>query len=220
MSASRLRWLGVIAALLLCGGVRPLVAQSQVAQSSAATPFQVGDRILLSVEGDSALSDTFTVVAGPAIRLPYIGDISLANVPRTQVESYLTQQLGRYIHDAAVRARALIRVSVMGQVARPGFYAVPVDLVLPDALMVAGGATQDARLEKLQILRGTTALWRSDALQAAIARGATLEDLGVRAGDRIEVPRGISDPESKWRIAGIIIGSLATAVGVIALTHR
>jgi len=33
-------------------------------------PFQVGDRILLVVEGDTTLSDTFTVVAGPAIQLP------------------------------------------------------------------------------------------------------------------------------------------------------
>src|SRR3982750_1692753 len=95
--ASRLRWLGVIAALLLCAGARPLLAQTSIAQNTTATPFQVGDRILLSVEGDSALSDTFTVVAGPAIRLPYIGDISLTDVPRTQVESYLARELGRYI---------------------------------------------------------------------------------------------------------------------------
>lgn len=211
-----IRWLGIVVGLALWFAPAGMEAQS----SAASPPFQVGDRILLTVEGDSALSDTFTVVAGPTLRLPNIGDISLANVPRGQVQDYLVRELGRYIHDANVTARALIRISVMGQVARPGFYAVPVDLVLPDALMVAGGATQDARLEKLQVLRGKATLWRSDALQGAIARGATLEDLGIQAGDRIDVPRGISDPESKWRIAGIIIGSLATAVGVIALTHR
>jgi|SRR5438045_3848396 len=211
---TRMRWLGLGAAVLLT--LTPTVTAAQ----NTATPFQVGDRILLSVEGDSALSDTFTVVAGPALRLPNIGDISLSDVPRAQLQPYLARELGRYIHDAVVTARALIRISVVGQVAKPGFYAVPVDLVLPDALMVAGGATQDARLEKLQIVRGTAPVWRSNGLQAAIARGATLEELGVRTGDRIEVPRGISDPESKWRIAGIIVGSLATAVGVIALTHR
>ena len=210
------RWLGIVVALALWLRPTGVVAQSTL----TSPPFQVGDRILLTVEGDSALSDTFTVVAGPSLRLPNIGDISLVNVPRAQVQDYLTRELARYIHDVSVTARALIRISVMGQVARPGFYAVPVDLVLPDALMVAGGATQDARLEKLQILRGKVSLLQSDALQAAIARGATLEELGIQAGDRIDVPRGISDPESKWRIAGIIIGSLATAVGVIALTHH
>jgi polysaccharide export outer membrane protein len=212
---TRLRWLGALAALLLW--LRPAAAQSNVA--AASTPFQVGDRILLSVEGDSSLSDTFTVVAGPALRLPQIGDISLANVQRSAIETYLTRELGRYINDPVVSARALIRISVMGEVAKPGFYALPIDLVLPDALMVAGGATQDARLEKLQILRGNSPVWGSAALQTEIARGATLDQLGVRAGDRIMVPRG-RDPESKWRIGAMIIGAVATTVGVIALTHR
>src|SRR6201988_2433801 len=182
-----------------------LLAAPAMGQSSS-TPFQPGDRILLRVEGDSALSDTFTVVTGPALRLPNVGEISLADVSRSEVESYLTRQLGRYIKDASVEARALIRISVMGEVARPGFYAVPIDLVLPDALMLAGGATQDARIDQLTVVRGKSALLNESALEAAIARGATLDELGMRAGDRIQVPRGQPrDPERKWGITGIIV---------------
>lgn len=217
MSARCVGWLGIVAALLLFRPV-PAIGQDNMA-ATPKTPFQIGDRILLSVEGDSVLSDTFTVVAGPALRLPKIGDISLANVPRSGLEPYLTRELGRYINDPVVTARALIRISVMGEVVRPGFYAVPVDLVLPDALMLAGGATSEARLEKLQIVRGNSAVVTSTALQTAIARGATLDQLGIRAGDRIEVPRG-RDPESKWRIGAMIIGGVATAVGIIALTQH
>lgn len=187
---------------------------------SSSTPFQPGDRILLRVEGDSALSDTFTVVTGPALRLPNVGEISLADVSRSAVESYLARELGRYIKDASVEARALIRISVMGEVARPGFYAVPIDLVLPDALMLAGGATQDARIDQLTVVRGKSALLNETALEAAIARGATLDELGMRAGDRIQVPRGQpQDPERKWRITGIIVTSIAAAVGIVALSR-
>src|SRR5437868_11035994 len=99
MSAARMRRLGLGMALLLW--LRPVVTAAQ----STTTLFQAGDRILLSVEGDSALSDTFTVVAGPALRLPNIGDISLASVPRAQLQPYLARELGRYIHDAVVTAR-------------------------------------------------------------------------------------------------------------------
>jgi len=183
------------------------------------TAFQAGDRILLRVEGDSALTDTFTVVAGPALRLPDVGEISLAGVSRTDLEAHLTQQLRRYIKDPVVQARALIRVSVVGEVTRPGFYAVPVDLVLPDALMLAGGATQLARVDRLLILRGSAPLWGGDRLQRAIAHGATLDQLGVQAGDRIQVP-GERDPESKWRITGIIVSSLAAVVTIVAVSHR
>ncbi len=129
-------------------------------------------------------------------------------------------ELGQYIKNPVVQARALIRVSVLGEVTRPGFYAVPIDLVLPDALMLAGGATQDARVDRLQILRGNSSLWRRSELQKAIAWGATLDELGMRAGDRIEVPKAQTDPESKWRIIGIVVTTLATAVTVVAVTNR
>src|SRR6266545_999221 len=203
------RFLGslTVAAALLTIGVGVVAAQTRAAT------FQVGDRILLHVEGDSALSDTFTVVAGPALRLP------LAGVRRTDLEAHLSRELGRYIKDPVVQARALIRVSVVGEVIRPGFYAVPVDLVLPDALMLAGGATQSARVDRLRILRGNASLWSGTDLQAAIARGATLDELGIRAGDRIQVP-GQRDPESKWRVAGMIVTTIAAAVTVVAVTHR
>jgi protein involved in polysaccharide export with SLBB domain len=171
------------------------------------------------VEGDSALSDTFTVVAGPALRLPNIGEVTLAGVRRGDIEAHLTRELGRYLKDPVVQAHALVRVSVVGEVTHPGFYAVPVDLVLPDALMLAGGATQVARVDRLQILRGNASLWSVSDLQSAIARGATLDQLGVRAGDRIQVP-GQRDPESKWRIAGLIVTTVAAAVTVVAVTHR
>ncbi len=197
--------------VLTLGLAFPLTAQTP------GTPFQAGDRILLRVEGDSALSDTFTVVTGPAVRLPEIGEISLAGIPRSGLESHMTRELGRYLKDPVVEARALIRVSVLGEVTRPGYYAVPVDLVLADALMVAGGATKDARVDQLRIYRGDDPLWGGNQLQAQIARGATLDQLGIKAGDRIQVPSK-PDPESKWRITGIIVTSLAAAVGVMALT--
>jgi protein involved in polysaccharide export with SLBB domain len=209
------RFLSVLTIVVVLAGTG---GGSAAAQTRSAV-FQAGDRILLHVEGDSVLSDTFTVVAGPALRLPDIGEISLAGVPRSDLESHLTRELSRFINDPVVQARALIRVSVVGEVTRPGFYAVPIDLVLPDALMLAGGATQAARVDRMRILRGSVSLWDGDRLQAAIARGATLDELGMQAGDRLQVP-GQRDPESKWRVAGIIVTTLATVVTVVALTHH
>jgi protein involved in polysaccharide export with SLBB domain len=104
----------------------------------------------------------------------------------------------------------------VGEVTHPGYYAVPIDLVLADALMLAGGATQEGRVDRLQIWRGSSSLWGGDRLQSQIARGATLDELGVRAGDRIEVPRR-RDPEAKWRIFGVLA---ATTAAVVAVTRH
>jgi protein involved in polysaccharide export with SLBB domain len=207
--------LTVVAALLATGGV----GVAQVAAQTDATAFQAGDRILLHVEGDSALSDTFTVLAGPALRLPTIGEISLAGVSRAELQSHLTRELSRYIKDPVVQARALIRVSVVGEVTRPGYYAVPTDLVLADALMRAGGATQNARIDQMRVVRGESSLWSGNQLQTEIARGATLDQLGIRAGDRIQVP-GHRNAESTWRMIGLVVGTVATAVSIVALTRR
>jgi polysaccharide export outer membrane protein len=189
------QWLTLIAVVSVAAAP-PTAAQRQ------AQGFQVGDRVLLSVEGDSMLTDTFTVTAGPALRLPVVGDISLADVPRADVETHLTRALGRFLKDPVVRARALIRLSVLGEVTHPGFYAVPADLVLADALMTAGGPTPDARVETLRIERSGRRLWDGNRLQTEIARGATVDDLGLRAGDRIVVPRQRRDIESTVRIIG------------------
>jgi polysaccharide export outer membrane protein len=203
------QWLTLLA--LVAGAVHPAAAQRQQGQG-----FQVGDRVLLSVEGDSVLSDTFSVIAGPALRLPIVGDISLAGVPRTDVEAHLTRALGRFLNSPVVRARALIRLSVLGEVTHPGFYAVPADLVLVDALMAAGGPTSEARVERLRIERGGGRLWGGAGLQERIARGATVDDLGLRAGDRVVVPRQPRDIEGTVRLIG---GLVAIPVAYCLITR-
>src|SRR2546427_2629068 len=108
-----------LAALAVIAG--PLAAQDP--KPTPATGFQVGDQISLQVEGDTALSHTFTVGAGPALTLPLIGAIPLAGVQRAAVEAYLTPQLGRDGKRPVVHATAPVRLSVLGGGGRPGFLA-------------------------------------------------------------------------------------------------
>src|SRR6266566_4950303 len=46
--------------------------------------FRVGDRILLSVQGEKELSDTFTVGLGGQLTLPLIGNVPLEGVLRSE----------------------------------------------------------------------------------------------------------------------------------------
>src|SRR3989449_2907556 len=130
-----------LAALIVIAG--PLAAQ--IAKATPATGFQVGDQISLQVDGDTLFTKTLTVGPGPALTLPVIGVIPLAGVQRVDVETYLTQQLGRYMKSPVVHAKALARLSILGEVEHPGFYAVAADVVIGDALMGAGGPTRDAK---------------------------------------------------------------------------
>jgi len=178
--------------------------------------FQIGDRILLRVEGDSSLTDTFTVSRGPALVLRVIGELPLAGVQRADIEPYLARQIGRFLKDPIVHARVLIRLSILGEVGRPGFYAVPADAVLTDALMAAGGPTQGAKFSALRIERDGGRIWSGGVLQQAIARGLTVDQMRLRAGDRVILP-GRHGAETTMRILGILAAIPAAVYGVAAI---
>ena len=82
--------------------------------------FLPGDRIQLVVVGDTALSKTFSVRPDTTIELPNIDPISLHGVLRSELDGYLDQKLRKYLTDPDVQARSLIRLAVVGEVARPG----------------------------------------------------------------------------------------------------
>lgn len=181
--------------------------------------FQVGDRVLLRVDGESLYTDTFTVIAGPALRLPVIGDVPLAGVPRSGIEPYLVGRLASYFKHPVIHACALVSIGVVGEVARPGFYVVQGDALLTDVLMTAGGPTRDAKVTDLKVLRDKKAVLDGDRLQQAMASRRTIADLSLQAGDQLVVPRlKPHDPESTWRILSIIVG-LPVAIFAITRLH-
>jgi len=176
--------------------------------------FQPGDVIRLEVEGDTVFTGTFTVGPGPALTLPVIGQISLVGVRRAEVEAQLKEQLSRYFKNPVIHAKALIRLSIVGEVTRPGIYPVPTDLVLADVFMVAGGPTHEAKFAATRIERGDQRLVDAKELQRALGRGLTVDDLNLRAGDRITVPREVHDPEVPWRIMGLLL-SVPAAIYIV-----
>ncbi len=203
----------LLAMLLLTS---PLAGQT--ATRAPQGDFELGDQILLEVEGDSQFTHVFSVGAGPALTLPVIGAIPLSGVRRVDVEAYLGQQLARYMKNPMVHAKVLVRLGVLGEVEHPGYYAVAAGAVVSDALMAAGGPTKDAKFTAARIERGGKGLYEGNAFQDAFARGMTVEGLGLRTGDRIIVPRR-TDAEAKWRIIGIIVGIPAAILVATQLHH-
>jgi protein involved in polysaccharide export with SLBB domain len=149
--------------------------------------FLAGDQIALFIEAEGAPQwDTLTVEPGPLIDVPTMGPILLQGVLRSELEARLGTEIGRFIRSPRVQARALIRVSLMG-VGRPGFYMMPSDLLLSEAVMLAGGPGA-ADPDQLRIERGQDVLWSAEELRAPVVDGSTLDDLGLQAGDRIILP--------------------------------
>jgi protein involved in polysaccharide export with SLBB domain len=185
--------------------------------------FQVGDRIVLTVEREATLSDSFVVEQGPAIQLPTVGRIGLAGVLRSEVEAHLATEVAKFVRSPDVRARTFVRISVVGEVGQPGFYSVATDALVTDILVQAGQVSGLADLGKIQIERAGRTFWDNSALGSEIIEGRTLDQLGVRAGDRLVVGSrsqgltGLGAAETSLRTVLMLITLPATVLGVIAI---
>ena len=180
--------------------------------------FQPGNQIVLFIEGGGAVqSDTLTVEPGPLIDVPTLGPILLHGVLRSELETHLAAELGRFIQLPRVQAHALIRVSVAGAVGRPGFYALPTDLRLSDVVTLAGGAQGGADPGQIRVERGEEVVWSVEELLVPVAEGRTLDDLGLQPGDRIilRVPNTgalSSVGRTAQSFAFLMIGALLTSI--------
>jgi len=190
----------------------------QTAAQAAQGDFEQGDQILLEVEGDTQFTRSFSVGPGPALTLPVIGVIPLKGVRRANVETYLSQQLGRYVKNPVVHAKVMVRLGVLGEVEHPGFYTVFSGAVVSDALMAAGGPTKDANFTGARIERDGRGLFVGNGFQDAFTRGLTIEGMGLRTGDRIVVPRR-NDTERTVRIVGILVSIPIAILGIRQLTR-
>jgi protein involved in polysaccharide export with SLBB domain len=203
----------------------PDAATRQQKQMQAATirarlrdgDFDVGDRVLLSIRGDSTIADTVTVRAGRMIKLENMPDISLQGVLRSELQDYLTTQLARYIKRPDVQTTSLVRVAVMGAVAKPGFYQLPADLALADAIMLAGGPTTTADVDRTQIKRGEDVIYSPQLLGQEVAKGATLDQLNIRPGDQILIGER---HKTNWGLVASIVGITAGLVSTAVVLSR
>ncbi|MFL5537966.1 MAG: polysaccharide biosynthesis/export family protein [Longimicrobiaceae bacterium] len=177
--------------------------------------FRPGDQVSITVDGEAALTGTFTVGAARTVALPQAGDLSLAGVLRSELEPAVRAQVSRYLRDPVVHARALVRIGVMGQVRSPGYYVLPAEALLSDVLMAAGGPLPTAKLDAASVDRAATRIWSGPQVRQALAGGLTLDQLGLRAGDELVVPadRG-GRAAAVLRVLGIVP---AIALGITGI---
>jgi protein involved in polysaccharide export with SLBB domain len=169
--------------------------------------FVPGDRILLTVLGDSALTDTFTVRLNRVLRLPGLPDFSLQGILDSELTQYLTREISKYLKSPQVTATGLLRVSVLGAVNKPGFLTVPIDQALTDVVMTAGGPGGNADLDRAVVRRGTETLIDKNELKNALRFGKTVGDVAMRDGDELFIPE--KSNTNKWTQAVAV----ASAVG-------
>lgn len=178
---------------------------------------QPGDQVALQVEGEPALTTTFTVTPRRQLELPGMEPVSVEGVLWTELEDRLRGHVGRYLRQPVVHARAMMRIAVLGQVRTPGFYAVPAESMVSDAIMAAGGPLPTGRLAAARISRGGEHIWSGRGLRDAVRLGLSLDQMSLRSGDEIFVPQ---DSGSRTSMALRAAAALPAAVLAVVAVAR
>lgn len=124
----------------------------------------------LTQQADMALRPTYTVDEKGTITLPMLGKVHVAGLTRIQAIKKLRDELSQYIKDPGVNMNFNnFRISVLGEVARPGSFIMPTERVtVLEALGMAGDMTIRGVRENVMLIRevnGQKTIHRLDLTQ-------------------------------------------------------
>jgi len=179
--------------------------------------FQVGDRIVVTVVSDAVHRDTVIVRQDKTLELSGLIIVPVAGVLRSELQERVATQVLKYVKASSVEVTPLVRVGVLGAVARPGYFALASDIPITDAIMTAGGPTGAADVARSIVRRRNQEFRSSSETSKAISTGLTLDQFGIAPGDELVV--GQRREFGAATFVGMT-GALASVLALVVALHR
>jgi polysaccharide export outer membrane protein len=154
----------------------------------------IDDVLNIAVWKNETLSRVVPVRPDGKISLPLLNDVQVAGLTPEQLRDVLTDRLAEYetspeVSVTVVEVRSF-KVSVLGEVVRPGRFELRNSTTVLDALALAGGFKDFAATTRIVVLRsgGSSAKRVLFNYKKAIAAGGEAENFFLEPGDIILVP--------------------------------
>jgi polysaccharide export outer membrane protein len=184
----------VLGACAAGGPYTPVSAYEEPPAPATPTGYviQPGDVLQVRVFNQPDMSARAKVRDDGKVSIPFLNDVVAAGFTPNALAQQLQQRLKEFINSPVVtvsleEARPF-SVSVLGEVNKPGVYAVPVGTGVLQALAAAGGFTQYASRDRIFVVRETPQRARIrfqfEELTQATGKAATFR---LRAGDTVVV---------------------------------
>lgn len=153
-----------------------------------------GDIIEIMVYRHDDLKKTVQVDTSGKITYPLVGDIQAGGVSIFQLRDKIRDGLSEYIKEPQVTVSVTSvqsqKVYVLGEVGKPGAFALNTPMSALEAITSAGGFTTDAKDGSVVVIRGkrdNPQLIKLD-LQSALKEGNVSQDIQLKGGDIVFVP--------------------------------
>lgn len=202
-------WRIAIAVLLVSPWSRgvsqtPLVADSERGDAVSAEPLAPGDAIHLTFSREPDLGGDFPIDEDGTVTLPLLGVRTVRQRSPAELKRSLLAEYGQQIRNQDVRITMLRRVRILGAVKNPGLYRVDPTMTVVDAVALAGGATEQGKVKRVQLYRDGHVVDSNIDLNARLLPQ-------LHSGDQIIVP------ERSWfsRNGVYVVAAGISAVGII-----
>ena len=150
-----------------------------------------GDEVTITIwEPDEPKELEQVVDRNGAIDVMFLEDIPVLGLTEKEADDFLTEILSEYYVDPIVMISIREMVYVMGQVYEPGAYDFENGITLASILATAGGATRDAKLRQVLVIRdyyATPDIIISN-MSGFLKKGELNENVILKSGDVVYVP--------------------------------
>jgi protein involved in polysaccharide export with SLBB domain len=150
-----------------------------------------GDQIHVQVWGQVNFATTLPIDRTGGIYLPQVGEVHVAGVPASSLETVLRQAVGHVFRNfqltASVGQIRSIQVYVVGNARRPGVYTISSLSTLVDALFASGGPSPQGSMRRIEVRRKGKILTTFD-LYDLLLHGDRSHDVSLLSGDVIFIP--------------------------------
>ena len=214
-----------------------------VSDSFIETPYVlgVGDQIqidILNVPEFSGQNGAYTIPVDGSIRLPWAGSVNVQGLTIDQAASTIEQAYAPFLNEPDVTLNLVfarpLTVAVLGEVGRPGTYALRFDEGttselsvdrtaqwpnVTQAIQLAGGIKQTANIREIQVVRrqgvATPQVINID-LWALLRNGEIYQDINLRDGDTVVIPKAVDlSPAELTQLADANFSPDLIAVNVV-----
>jgi len=153
----------------------------------------INDLLEISVYEEKDLSKTVRVSPDGTIAYPLIGNIQVAGLTARGLEEKLTELLEKdYLVNPQVSVfiKEYAKVSVLGQVKKPGAYELRTGMTAVDAIALAGGFTDIAAGNGTKVIRtrGNKKEVRQVPVESILKGGSSSQDVLLEPNDTVVVP--------------------------------
>jgi len=172
------------------------LAQPKPKEAKPSTEYIIGeeDVLYISVWQNPDLDQEVIVRPDGRISFPLIGDVQASGLSVTELDHKITEALKEYVKypEVSISIRKLggKKVMVLGEVNRPGVYAVTGAKTVLEAISQAGGFTKDAVSSSVVIISG--GFQNPQARRVNLARalaGDMRQNISLQSEDVVFVPK-------------------------------